>query len=226
MNRIVKDAEVRRTEILDTAQYLYYGKGYERTSVQDIIDEVGIAKGTFYHYFDSKQDLLGALVDRTADQTVQKLVPMINDERLGAIEKFNRFIADSVEMKLENKDVLRQFMQVYYQEDNALMRERTQMESIRRVAPLLAQVIHQGVAEGAFTSTYPDICAELVLQTIGNMSRTIIQLFLADGQHLPTHETLESIINANEEAITRMLEVPAGSIKVADAEFYLRWFEE
>lgn len=226
MSRIVKDAEVRRTEILDTAQYLYYGKGYEQTSVQDIIDEVGIAKGTFYHYFDSKQDLLSALVDRTADQTVQKLVPMINDERLGALEKFDRFIADSVEMKLENRDVLRQFMEVYYREDNALMRERTQMESVRRVAPLLAQVIRQGVAEGAFATTYPDICAEIVLQTIGNMSRTVIQLFLATGQHLPTHETLESIINAHEEAITRMLKVRGGSIKVADAEFYLSWFEE
>jgi hypothetical protein len=58
------------------------------------------------------------------------------------------------------------------------------------------------------------------------MSRTIIQLFLAAGQHLPTRETLESIINAHEEAITRMLNIRGGSIKVADAEFYLRWFEE
>ena len=74
MTRIVKDAAVRRTEILDTAQYLCYSKGYERTSVQDIIDEIGIAKGTFYHYFRSKQDLLDALVDRIADQTVQNLV--------------------------------------------------------------------------------------------------------------------------------------------------------
>jgi AcrR family transcriptional regulator len=42
---------VRRTEILDVAQSLFYRKGYEPTSVQDIITEIGIAKGTFYHYF-------------------------------------------------------------------------------------------------------------------------------------------------------------------------------
>ncbi len=225
MNRIVKDAEVRRTEILDTAQYLYYSKGYERTSVQDIIDKVGIAKGTFYHYFRSKQDLLDALVDRIADQTVRNLVPMIDDDKLSAVEKFNRLISDSVEMKFENQDVLRTFMQVYYQEDNALMRERVQLESIRRVAPLLAQIIHQGVAEGAFVVTYPDICAEIVLQAIGNMSRTVIELFLTSDHDLPAVETVQNIINAHEETITRVLDVPVGSIKVADVDLYGRWLE-
>jgi AcrR family transcriptional regulator len=224
MNRIVKDAEVRRSEILDTAQNLYYGKGYERTSVQDIIDEVGIAKGTFYHYFDSKHDLLDALVARIAHQVVQNLVPMINDDALSAVEKFNRFISDSNEMKLENKDVLQTYLQVFYQESNALMRERVQMESIRQVAPLLAQIIRQGVAEGVFVSAYPDISAEIVLQVIGNMSRSIIQQYLLDGQDLAAIETIQGIIDAYEEAVTRVLGAAAGSLKVADIETYRRWF--
>jgi AcrR family transcriptional regulator len=224
MNRIVKDAEVRRSEILDTAQNLYYGKGYERTSVQDIIDEVGIAKGTFYHYFDSKHDLLDALVARIAHQVVQNLVPMINDDALSAVEKFNRFISDSNEMKLENQDVLQTYLQVFYQESNALMRERVQMESIRQVAPLLAQIIRQGVAEGVFVSAYPDIGAEIVLQVIGNMSRSIIQQYLLDGQDLAAIETIQGIIDAYEEAVTRVLGAAAGSLKVADIETYRRWF--
>jgi hypothetical protein len=134
-------------------------------------------------------------------------------------------ISDSVEMKFENQDVLRTFMQVYYQEDNALMRERVQLESIRRVAPLLAQIIHQGVAEGAFVVTYPDICAEIVLQAIGNMSRTVIELFLTSDHDLPAVETVQNIINAHEETITRVLDVPVGSIKVADVDLYGRWLE-
>jgi AcrR family transcriptional regulator len=226
MNRIVKDAEVRRTEILDTAQYLYYSKGYEQTSIQSIIDEIGIAKGTFYHYFRSKQDLLDALVGRIADQTVRNLVPMIDDDRISALEKFNRFISDSVEIKFENRNVLRTFMQVYYQEDNALMRERVQIESIRRVAPLLAKIIHQGVAEGDFVVAYPEICAEIVMQTIGNMSRTVIELYLISDHNSPPVETVQNIINAHEEAITRMLDAPADSIKIIGVDLYRRWFED
>ena len=129
-------------------------------------------------------------------------------------------------MKLENRDVLWQYLQVYYQEENALMRERTQLESIRRAAPLLAQVIHQGVAEGVFVSAYPDICAEIVLQMIGSMSRSAIQLYLVDGPDLATVESVQSVIDAYEEAVTRVLGAPAGSINVADVELYRRWFEE
>lgn len=54
---------MRRSEILDVAQRLFYLKGYDQTSVQDIITEIGIAKGTFYHYFNSKLELLDAIID-------------------------------------------------------------------------------------------------------------------------------------------------------------------
>ena len=54
MARTVKEPDVRRNEILDVAQQFFYTKGYEQTSVHDIIDQIGIAKGTFYHYFGSK----------------------------------------------------------------------------------------------------------------------------------------------------------------------------
>lgn len=225
MGRIVKDAEVRRNEILDTAQYLYYSRGYEHTTVRDIIDEVGIAKGTFYHHFHSKQELLDSLIDRILDQIVQTLGPMIDDDQLSALEKFNRFISDITEMKFENLDVLKTFMQVYYQEDNAIMRERTQMESIRQVAPLLARIIHQGVAEGIFATTYPDICAEIILQMSQNMSHDVVQLFLNDSEDMANIETIKCTIFAYEEAIARVLGATPDLIDIADIEIYQRWFE-
>ena len=62
MARGVKEAERRRNEILDAAQHLFYSKGYDEPSIQEIIDAVGIAKGTFYHHFESKQELLDHLI--------------------------------------------------------------------------------------------------------------------------------------------------------------------
>ena len=58
MPRTVKDYDERYAEFLDVAQQLFFSQGYERTTVQEIIDTVGVAKGTFYHYFDSKQAIL------------------------------------------------------------------------------------------------------------------------------------------------------------------------
>ena len=66
MARIVKEQAYaeKRNEILDVAQRLVYTKGYEQMTIQDILDDLQISKGAFYHYFDSKQALLEALIER------------------------------------------------------------------------------------------------------------------------------------------------------------------
>ena len=69
MSRIAKEHQQRKNEILDTAQRLFYSQGYENTSVANVIDAIGIAKGTFYHYFKSKAELPGQIVDRQARVT-------------------------------------------------------------------------------------------------------------------------------------------------------------
>ena len=68
MSKIVKDFEERKNELLETSKKLFFSKGYEHTSVHDIIDAVGIAKGTFYHYFKSKEDLLNEILDLLSER--------------------------------------------------------------------------------------------------------------------------------------------------------------
>ena len=60
--KTVKDAELRRQEILMTAKKLFIKKGYDKTSVNDILKVVDIAKGTFYYYFSSKEEVLEAII--------------------------------------------------------------------------------------------------------------------------------------------------------------------
>jgi len=61
MVRITKEYHVRKNELLDTAQELFFTQGYEQTTVETIIQKVGVSKGTFYYYFKSKEDLLDKL---------------------------------------------------------------------------------------------------------------------------------------------------------------------
>ena len=49
--RVVKEAEERRNEILDVAQRLFTAKGFDNTSTNDILNEIGIARGTLYYHF-------------------------------------------------------------------------------------------------------------------------------------------------------------------------------
>lgn len=63
--RIVKEAEIRRNEILDAAEELFGQKGFDGTSTGDILGKVGIARGTLYYHFKSKEDIMDALIERT-----------------------------------------------------------------------------------------------------------------------------------------------------------------
>jgi len=91
MARVVKEQEraVKRKEILDVAQRLVYTKGYEQMSIQDILNELHISKGAFYHYFDSKQALLEALIERRQEEAAQLLFPILQDPQLTASKRFS-----------------------------------------------------------------------------------------------------------------------------------------
>lgn len=225
MSRIAKDAEVRQNEILDTAQQLFYSKGYRRTSIQDIIDSVGIAKGTFYYYFRSKRDLLDAMINRILAQSMQSLEQMVNDEELNAVEKFNLFFSEGAAIKIENEEIVRALMEVYYQDDNALMREKTMVESLRQISPLLTQIIQQGVDEGQFVTAYPKSSAQIVMWISQHMSESVMRLFLAADQDAVAMDMVEGNIAAHEEAISRILGATPGSIRIANVENFRRWFD-
>lgn len=70
--RVVKEHEERRNEILNTAQTLFVTKGYMKTTINDILQAIGIAKGTFYHYFKSKEEVLDAIIERIIQADVAK----------------------------------------------------------------------------------------------------------------------------------------------------------
>ena len=93
MARTVKEESyaVKRNEIIDAAQRLVYTKGYDLMSIQDILNELKISKGAFYHYFDSKGNLLEALIDRMREEALPVVLPIVNDPDLSALEKLHRF---------------------------------------------------------------------------------------------------------------------------------------
>lgn len=228
MVRIIKEPEVRRCEILDVAQRLFYQKGYEQTSVQDIITEIGIAKGTFYHYFSSKQDLLDAIIERMVEQTVQSLQPLVEDKQLSALEKFERFFSDIADWKIENKTFLLDLMNILYKDENAILRYKAGAASAEKTVPLLAQIIEQGMAEGTFTTECPaDIAdiAEIVFHIVQSLSDTLARIIMNQTHNDDTLAIMERKTTVYHYAIERTLNAPAGSIKLFDLEQVKPWLD-
>src|SRR5260370_19469356 len=97
---------VRRDAFLDVAQQLVETKGYEAMSIQDVLDALEVSKGAFYHYFDSKQALLEAVVDRFADGGMAAIEPILSDPRPPAINKLERLFGGIAGLKAERKEPL------------------------------------------------------------------------------------------------------------------------
>lgn len=225
MARIIKAPDVRRSEIVDVARRLFYQKGYEQASIQDIITEIGIAKGTFYHYFGSKTELLDAIIEQMIGQILLMLQPLVEDEQRSALEKFNEYFARAEMWKVENKTFFLGILKSWYNDDNALLRQKIEAASMRSVIPMLAKIIEQGISEGAFTTHDPVEIAEIVMGISYQFSRSIAEILLtaaADENCLPA---LELKVTATQYAIERVLNAPPGSIHVFDIERTRHWFE-
>ena len=76
----MKKGDLRKQEILHTAEQLFCRKGYEQTSIQDILDQLHSSKGSFYHHFISKEALLEGICRKRADQIFETLSLMIHED--------------------------------------------------------------------------------------------------------------------------------------------------
>ena len=78
--RVVKDAKERKNEILDVAERLFCTKGFDNTSTNDILKEIGIARGTLYYHFKSKEEILDAMIERLSNEITSKATSIELDE--------------------------------------------------------------------------------------------------------------------------------------------------
>src|SRR4030095_124058 len=137
--RVVKEENylARRNEILDVALKLVYSKGYDRMTIQDILDELQISKGAFYHYFDSKADVLEALVERmVVEQVEPMLLSAVQDPHLTALEKLQHYIDTAVRWKTTEKTLMMQLLEVWYSDENALARQKMMKRSEEHTSEL------------------------------------------------------------------------------------------
>ncbi len=222
MTRIVKEYAVRRNEILDAAERLVYTRGYEQMAVQEILDALQIAKGTFYHYFESKQALLEAMIARTTEEVEQRLIPVVTDPTLPALEKLQRFYDVIGRRKTEQREFLIALLRVWYADDNAITRQKVHDAGLARIVPLMTLVIRQGVAEGSLATRYPDQAANVVMALAQGLEEMLTAQLLAEPG--PDHlQRIEATVAAYTDAIERVLGAPTGSLHPVEDGMLAEW---
>lgn len=157
--RVVKDAEVRRNEILDAAEELFGSKGFDQTSTNDILDRVGIARGTLYYHFRSKEEILDAMIARMADRLIAEAAKVAGDRSMPLLERLPKTVlALNVDSSLGDE-----VMQQVHRPQNALLHQKLEDRLLRGVIPLIALLVEDGIGQGIFRTDYPREAAEMIM---------------------------------------------------------------
>ncbi|PEE37542.1 TetR/AcrR family transcriptional regulator [Bacillus cereus] len=160
--RIVKEYEERRKEILETAERLFLTKGYTKTTVNDILKEIGIAKGTFYHYFKSKEEVMDEIIMRIIKEDVTKAKRIVSNPDIPVLDKLFKIL---MEQSPKPGDVKEKMIEQFHQPNNAEMHQKSLVQSIIHLSPVLTEVLEQGIEEGIFSTPYPQETIELLLSS-------------------------------------------------------------
>jgi AcrR family transcriptional regulator len=157
--RVVKEAEERKNEILDAAEELFVTKGYDGTSTGDILDKVGIARGTLYYHFRSKEDILDALIERISDSMIKEAKKEACNKKLSVPDRIVSCI-----MKLRPKSAISsEVMEQVNKPQNALMHQKMQMIMLNGVIPVIGELVEEGISQGIFKTDYPLYAAEMLI---------------------------------------------------------------
>jgi TetR/AcrR family transcriptional repressor of nem operon len=228
MARIVKEEEytARRNEILDVAIQLVYSKGYDKMTIQDILDHLHMSKGAFYHYFDSKVAVLEAVVERMATEQVKPMfLAIVQDPKLPALEKLHQYFYMSTSWKTSNKALLTELMQIWYSDQNALARQKLLKMTVEHLGPIFTEIIKQGVQEGTFSTPYPKVASEVTINLIHDLAYASGQMLLSEEvKQSENLRQVETLYAAYSDALERVLGAPKGSIQFMAAEALKVWF--
>ncbi|MCJ8148658.1 TetR/AcrR family transcriptional regulator [Shinella sedimenti] len=135
----------RASEIVASAARLFREKGVKAVSIDDIVQDVGIAKGTFYLYFKSKDGLL----EKLAEALVQQMVLAVEEAGRKEGAAIDRFVAAVLAMQSIDRSQ-HYLADALNHPENSALHDLANMALVREVAPVLAVIVEQGKQDGAF----------------------------------------------------------------------------
>lgn len=208
----MKKGDIKRTQILDTAEKLFYERGYDRTSVQDILDVLGMSKGGFYHYFDAKDSVLKAVVERRMQGRFERLAAELYNGRRGSIDRLNMLLGMANLFETEEAPFAALLLKLCYRDRDAAMRDHRRRVLIDRLLPGVNDVIAEGVADGSFHTRYPQVIGRLLMLMACDVDDEVCTLLSDNPENPDVMLRMMELLNAWRESAERLIGAPYGSV--------------
>lgn len=200
MARPVQDPQVRINEILNAADQLFFSKGYQATTINDIAKKVGVAQGMLYYYFNSKEEVLETLLNRHITALVTE-IQTIYQQDITPSEKISLTIAAILD-KASYKDG--QLLNLVYDVQNLYLKEALFRQLESALSPWLLQMIEEGIGICNFSVSHPPTAVDYILVILDFLSEALYQKTSAEilSYRLHMAETLiEKTLGTQEHTI-------------------------
>ena len=162
--KAIKEGEVRKQEILLAARNLFVNKGYEQTSINDILHVVDIAKGTFYYYFASKEEVLETIILDIVEEGARRAELILQDKSIPLVNRIMMAIMAQTP-DFEGSDEIREEL---HKVENAKLQQLYLKAMLQRMTPVMETPLAEGMDQGVFRTDYPTECVEQIL-LLGHM---------------------------------------------------------
>ena len=184
---MAKTKEERRNEIIETAGKLFEEKGYEQTQVQDIVNKIGVAKGLFYYYFKSKDEVMEELADRYADAIIDAVNKLIYKD-ISTFDKINRIFQIFIDSAEKKSGIFMGILNV----KNGITHERIFFNVGKKMVPLVTELILSGNDNGECNCSDPKFITEFLVSGLFNIMNQISPDEKIDylKEKLPTIKTM------------------------------------
>ncbi|KQH77457.1 TetR family transcriptional regulator [Mycobacterium gordonae] len=180
MARVIKQKTIRQAEVLDQALALFLERGYENVSLNDLLATAGTSKGAFYHYFPSKEALVEALAQRSAEEAFEALRPVFAQPGKNALQRLNAGLSASyqVKMAIGAPEQIAAMRSLLTPPNRPLFRRIvTIWEDLFR--PVLTELIAEGVQEGVFDTFDPEGVGDMIQGFAASMDTHLVRIMNA-----------------------------------------------
>ena len=213
----MKKGDIKRTQILDAAEKLFFEKGYDRTSVQDILDALQLSKGGFYHYFDAKDSVLRAVSERRVQSRFDRLSADLYGARRNPVDRLNLLLSMANLFETEDAPFAAMLMKLCYIDKDAAMIAHRRRVLVERLLPFMNDVIGEGIADGSFHTRHPMETGRLLLLMACDVDDEVCCLLADNPDNPDAMLRMLEMLNTWREAVERLVSAPYGSIMLFDA---------
>ena len=213
----LKKGDIRKQEILNTAEQLFCRNGYEQTGIQDILDRLNISKGSFYHHYLSKEALLEEICRKRAEQ-IYSSAAAAAEAKETAVNKLNCLLSGMIPFRDEKLRFLLMLLPIFRLPEGRTVRMSYCDALSSFFYPSVCTQLQLGDREGELSCTDPDLTAEIMLSLVNRFWVFICDMILTAEQKGVQADLTECLRAADSyrRHIERMVFLPCGSIELVD----------